>query len=583
MKTSRVTRAVTLGGGAVLVLALCAGVSWSDIVRDTPRPKPAGTVKKPTGGGAGGAGDPTYRGGYARTGEGSGRIATRPKVIWTAHAGHDIGYPGQPILAAGMVFSGSADASVYAFDAKTGDERWSFKTGGGVYTSPTYADGVVYAGSYDNSVYAIDAKSGKKKWSFATGDYVEGAVCAMGDTVYVPSFDHKLYALAAAGGKKKWSYDAGGALHATPACVGDTIYVGADTSSGGVVAAVNRATGKAKWVFELEGSDYVTLAVAIAGKTGVIAGQSGKVYAFDSATGKKRWTARGPTGMNHHAVAVADGMVFSCGSDDGCVALDLADGKKKWTSSAGAVEGAPVYGDGYLYLPRNASGGSEVVALDAKNGKVVWTLPLDGSCRTSLGLFGGVLLHGTEIGNLYAIGGKGVSVASGGGDDGGGGDGDGGRGSGAPKKADPKPGVDCSHKLTKADIPAAPLRGWVDGRRWEFADGATVRKGSDGDIYLVNHPYKARCSTESSDPDDSVEVGIFLRGAGEGTYGKSDVEFMNYRGAGGDVTKDNTPNITVIVDDGDFSSGSWVSGSIAACFDDGSWIAGEFSVPGCKE
>ena len=75
-------------------------------------------------------------------------------------------------------------------------------------------------------------------------------------------------------------------------------------------------------------------------------------------------------------------------------------------AAAGNVRGAPVFGDGIIYVPRNAASGSEVFALDAKSGDLLWTLSVPGTTRSSLGLFDGVLLHGTETGVLYAFGGE---------------------------------------------------------------------------------------------------------------------------------------------------------------------------------
>jgi outer membrane protein assembly factor BamB len=46
---------------------------------------------------------------------------------------------------------------VYALDAATGAELWSFITalGWAVMSSPAVANGVVYVGSLDNNLYAL--------------------------------------------------------------------------------------------------------------------------------------------------------------------------------------------------------------------------------------------------------------------------------------------------------------------------------------------------------------------------------------------------------------------------------------------
>jgi glucose dehydrogenase len=43
--------------------------------------------------------------------------------------------------------------------------KWSYTTGGKVYSSPAVANGVVYVGSIDGNVYALNASTGALLWS----------------------------------------------------------------------------------------------------------------------------------------------------------------------------------------------------------------------------------------------------------------------------------------------------------------------------------------------------------------------------------------------------------------------------------
>ena len=47
------------------------------------------------------------------------------------------------------------DNNVYALDASTGAELWSYTTGSDVDSSPAVAEGVVYVGSNDHNLYAF--------------------------------------------------------------------------------------------------------------------------------------------------------------------------------------------------------------------------------------------------------------------------------------------------------------------------------------------------------------------------------------------------------------------------------------------
>jgi outer membrane protein assembly factor BamB len=64
-------------------------------------------------------------------------------------------------VANGVVYVGSGNDNVYALNATTGAELWSFATGGEVFSSsPAVANGMVYVGSDGGRVYAFSEKGG---------------------------------------------------------------------------------------------------------------------------------------------------------------------------------------------------------------------------------------------------------------------------------------------------------------------------------------------------------------------------------------------------------------------------------------
>ena len=79
-------------------------------------------------------------------------------------------------------------------DAQTGQQKWIFKTGGQVASSPAVAAGVVYVGSTstDHNLYAVDAQTGQQKWSFKTGGIVCSSQAVAAGVVYVGSSDQNL-------------------------------------------------------------------------------------------------------------------------------------------------------------------------------------------------------------------------------------------------------------------------------------------------------------------------------------------------------------------------------------------------------
>jgi glucose dehydrogenase len=79
---------------------------------------------------------------------------------WKTSTGAFFGFTSSPAVANGVVYVGSDDHNVYALNANTGAQLWSYSTGGNVDSSPAVANGVVYVGSDDHNVYALNARTG---------------------------------------------------------------------------------------------------------------------------------------------------------------------------------------------------------------------------------------------------------------------------------------------------------------------------------------------------------------------------------------------------------------------------------------
>ena len=70
---------------------------------------------------------------------------------------------------------------------------WSHQTSSG-YSSPAVANGVVYVGSTPGLVYALNAATGAQLWSYLiSGAYVSSSPAVRNGAVYVDSYDGKLY------------------------------------------------------------------------------------------------------------------------------------------------------------------------------------------------------------------------------------------------------------------------------------------------------------------------------------------------------------------------------------------------------
>jgi len=120
---------------------------------------------------------PMFRGDAARSAYTANRMPRKLVLAWKRTARHEPSpaWSGQPRLAfdhtyhpvvfGGLVFFGSStDNTVYALDAATGAEVWTFTTDAPVRVAPAVCSDGVFAGSDDGVLYCLDVKSGRLKW-----------------------------------------------------------------------------------------------------------------------------------------------------------------------------------------------------------------------------------------------------------------------------------------------------------------------------------------------------------------------------------------------------------------------------------
>jgi outer membrane protein assembly factor BamB len=238
--------------------------------------------------------------------------------LWIGPTGGSI--LASPAVANGMVYITAQDGKLYAFDSagslgcsgttpKLCVPRWIATTGGAINSSPAVAGGIVYIGSDDNKVYAFDAAGSTNctgtslpltctpLWTAATGNSVESSPAIAGGIAYIGSDDDKLYAFDAAGvincsGIPKtcaplWIATTGQAIHSSPAVADGIIYVGstdanlyAFDASGTINCAGTPKSCAPLWTASTGEPTFSSPAVA----NGVVylTSDDAKLYAFDA-------------------------------------------------------------------------------------------------------------------------------------------------------------------------------------------------------------------------------------------------------------------------------------------------------------
>src|SRR5438046_2182271 len=114
-----------------------------------------------------------------------------------------------------------------ALAMKDGKEKWSYQTGGSIFSSPSYSQRSIVFGSGDGNVYSL-SRTGKLIWKKETGASVLGSPIINGDTVFIGSSDHSFYALDLVTGKTPWQFgQLEGPVVSTPLLCNNNVIFGA--------------------------------------------------------------------------------------------------------------------------------------------------------------------------------------------------------------------------------------------------------------------------------------------------------------------------------------------------------------------
>ena len=183
-----------------------------------------------------------------------------------------------------MVYVGSGDYNIYALDALTGDEIWSFETMDWITNTPTLSDDKLVVASMDGRATIYDTDTGKRRFaSRAINRSVVGSPIIVEDSIYVAYRDGRLislnlneeefplaqkwytlktqlyvWALMGHPGMPKgfnWSTWLRQTIETTPATDGETLYI---TSQEGRLIAIDRHTGEKRWVYKTDGKSLST-------------------------------------------------------------------------------------------------------------------------------------------------------------------------------------------------------------------------------------------------------------------------------------------------------------------------------------
>ena len=208
-----------------------------------------------------------------------------------------------------------------------------------------------------------------------------------------------------------WSFDAGAPLWPGPTFADGIVYAGDDA---GVLHALDARSGDRRWSFTA-GNRVRTRPTVVDGSV-FFQADDGVVYRLDAASGEEVWQVRlleapverRPPGDPHSRydnfgsdVTVTEGRLYVGTHDGRLVALDARDGRVLWQHAAeGSVLAAPAVAAGRVYF---GDFGGKVHALDAATGKALWATDTKGAVLSTPAIARGHLILGTRSYDILAL------------------------------------------------------------------------------------------------------------------------------------------------------------------------------------
>jgi outer membrane protein assembly factor BamB len=347
----------------------------------------------------------TYHGGYALDGVAAPAPPDAPVLLWRYKAGARV--HSTPLVANGRIYTAHAKGEVAAL-GPDGKEIWKVQLGQPgkeAFKAPMICLGkTLVMGSEAGTLYAVDAETGQEKWTYAVGDTVQGSANRVelpggkAGVIALSQSDGTIHCVDLETGKQRWKTPEFERCDGSPSSLDGRVVLGSCASAFHVYDTAK--PGKPVDI-ELGGDSQVAGGVALSGSQAFAGTRGGKLVAADVVTGKILWTHAESKREAFATPAVgATIVVFAC--DDGKVyGVERATGKTLWSVDTGGSPTSPVIAGNRVVVTSSGS----LLVLDLANGAKLSKTEVSDDA-TPPAVVGGVIYVGADDGTVSAWGKK---------------------------------------------------------------------------------------------------------------------------------------------------------------------------------
>ena len=301
--------------------------------------------------------------------------------------------------------------------------KWSASTAQLLRSSPVYANGIVYVGTHDGILMAYNATTGAVEWQFNsnTGFEIPSAplVDPVNNLVFFGTMGFEdsgipspFYALNATTGQLVWSEILPYNNFGFPSLHFNTIYIGSSHEGGSAMLnAIDELSGHVVWQYATPGGVWGAVAAdTVNGVNTVFTGignPGNAIVSLNAATGAVNWSystsARGDDDVGS-GIVVSNGLVYANSKNGTLYAIHENDGTLAWSTPIGPANignvSTPAIGpDGTLYV---GSLDNHLYALNSTTGAILRTTTVSNGVDSSPAVANGVVYFASFDNNIYA-------------------------------------------------------------------------------------------------------------------------------------------------------------------------------------